>query len=270
MSPVARAILPAVAAVGLVAAAPPLAATADDDVQVWVSAYGAAFPPSQADTSGMVEYRVRGHDRGPTVRLTEPIHDDAGWVPFSGAADALPGGYCVSWVRVPGVGTWQDSSASVCTPRSSDDDPAPSPSPSETTPAPDPAPTATDTPSTPSASPTSSPGPTATPEPSVSPTPSATPSPSPSAGPSPTASGSPSATPSPATSASSVAVAQGRGLLDSFTRDDAPARESDVAAGTADDGPGGTVWRAAAGLLVAAGAVAAGAVALWRAWRRSG
>jgi len=257
------AALPAAAA-----AASPLASDGNDPV--WVSAGGVAFPPGRAD--GAVRYGLRGLDSSSEATLTEPVPDGAGWVPFSGAGDAMPDGRCVTWVQVPGAGEWTEGGWNrACTGTSPADDPTPSATP---TPSADPSPAASS--ATPTPEPSGTPSATPTGEPSASagasgsPAPSASPSPStdavPSASPSPSASASPSAaavaSPSPSPDSSAAAL-QGQLLQDSFTRDASTkaATEPTDAAGT------GPLW-SAVGMLVAVGAITAGGVGAWRAQRR--
>jgi hypothetical protein len=245
----ALALLVASSAAAGGAAAATLPAEPDDSLSVSTS--GVSFEPDGAVVGANASFRIRSLDESSSQHLRVKIDAAAslaGYVAFVGARVAMPGGYCVTYVKVPGVGEWSEGSGGrTCTA-------ALLPTPTvEPTSAPRSEPTANPSPSR-AASPTDTPTPTS--DPSPSPSASASPSPSPSASPSPS--------PSAGVAAKEELAEQGRTLAESFS-DDLP--ELDVE-------PGGRERAEApwAELAIGGGAVAVvgGSAALWWGRRKGG
>jgi hypothetical protein len=263
--PAARTLLTVALACGVAVSTAGAASADDDDLDV--STAGVSFHDRDRDRDDdRVGYSIRSLEGWRYSWLTETMPQGrSGYVSFSAAAADMPEGYCVVYVRVPGVGEWGDDDG-VCTPASA---PATSPSPTPSSaPSPTPSATASKAPSTDKdekrrkkASP--SPSPEVQEDATPTPTPSSSPSPSPSASASPSPSRSASASASPSPSASTVPVA------------DPPAVDAGpvVALGARDDSPhglllDGDLW-AGAGLALAATGVAAGGLVAWRSRRRT-
>lgn len=201
-----------VASIVLAGAASGIATTAtaaDDDLDVTVD--GVTYRDrDQRAHEDQITYAIRALDEWRHEWLTEPMSmGRAGDVPFSGASAAMPGGYCVTYVRVPGVGEFHEGSdGSRCTGKSTARPPSSS---DTTTAAPEPPPEPEPEPTTAEPTPeeeTTEPTPTPTPTPSASRSASASPSPSPTPSPTFTTTG-PSPSPSAAPLAGSPAGAGG-------------------------------------------------------------
>ncbi|MDO8143331.1 hypothetical protein [Isoptericola sp. 178] len=170
------------------------AVAADDDLDVTTN--GVTYRDrDQRAHEDQVTYAIRSLDEWRFEWLTEPMSmGRAGEVPFTKAPGAMPDGYCVTYVRVPGVGEFRESSGgqrctgtSTARPPSSSDQTTTAPQEPKDEPAPEPEPTSAEpTPEeeTPSPTPTPSPSRSASASPSATPSPTFTktgPTPSPSA-----------------------------------------------------------------------------------------
>ncbi|GAA1976507.1 hypothetical protein GCM10009718_10940 [Isoptericola halotolerans] len=247
-------------------------ATADDDLTVTTD--GVSFDGRQVEREGrhqQVGYSIRSAEGWRYAWLTEPLRGSSGYVAFSSATAEMPDGYCVTYVRVPGVGEWHESSgnrrctepAAAPTTAAPSAEPSTSPSarPSKAAATPEPSAEPSDEPEEPTDEPeaaASSPGPSASPDPSPSPSP----TPTPTASPSPT----PSPTPSPSHSAVAAAEAmraeQFEALRRSF-RNDLPVIDEQLAASRSDRVSDGELW-AASGLGLAVVGLTAGGIVVWR------
>ncbi|WP_278236348.1 hypothetical protein [Isoptericola sp. AK164] len=231
------------------------AAAADDDLTVTVD--GVSYRDrDQRDHEDRVGYSIRSLEGWRYEWLTEPMTmGRAGDVAFSQASATMPDGYCVVYVRVPGVGEWHEHSGGArCTGERRTSQPsAPAPStPSAPTPTEAPEPTPTSAEPTPAEE---DPTPSPTPSPSASPTP----SPSPSRSASPSASASPSPT---ASTASPSAAGLGDPTAGAADQDGEPG-DSDLWSAQ-ERLLDGDAW-AAIGLGLAAVGVAVGGAVAWRA-----
>lgn len=230
-------------------------ATADDDLVVTPD--GVAFDGKKIereDRDQRLDYSIRSLAGLDYARLTESMEGARrGYVAFSTAPAEMPDGYCVTYVRVPGVGEWRESLLDQrCT------DPAATPSPTAT-----PSPSPTGSVAEPSRAATSSPdGPREEPSPSAEPTPE--PTPTPSASPSPEVS--PSASPTAVAPGEAMHAEQFEALGRSFSGDPSAVGERHRAAD--DEVTDGELW-AMTGLGLAAVGLVAGGVIVWRMRRRS-
>ncbi|PRZ09522.1 hypothetical protein BCE75_102236 [Isoptericola sp. CG 20/1183] len=253
-----RALLAGALGTGLALAAT-LPAAADGDLDV--TADGVAFDGKELEHKDdqRVGYSIRSREGWDYAWLTESL-DGArrGYVAFTAAAAEMPDGYCVAYVRVPGVGEWHESYGSPRCTEPAAESPAP---PSKPTPSP----AAPSTPADPSPRPTAEPSAEAPPSPTAVPTPTPTPDPTPSATPTPSPSPSPSARRSPAPSATATAGAMGAEQFEALDRSfggELPVIDDQHQAAEADVSDG-ELW-AITGLGLAAAGLTAGGLVVWR------